>query len=80
MAVADLARRLLAGVLITDGLITVGWGSDFLRWQRRLAPDWYRPLLDALLAWPEWALRLGAAAEAALGGFWLICHLRERRR
>ncbi|WP_272481715.1 hypothetical protein [Rhodothermus marinus] len=33
-------------------------------------PAWYRPVLDGLLRWPEWLLRLGAALEAGLG-WWL---------
>lgn len=63
--------RSLALVLVADGLITVAWGRGFLIRQRRLAPDWYKSVLDWLLGWPEPLLRLGAAIEAALGGLLL---------
>jgi len=56
-------KRLLALILLGDGLITVFWGPGFLDWQRRLAPRWYHPVLDWLLRWPDPILRLGAAAE-----------------
>lgn len=64
--------RLLAVVLVADGLTTIAWGRGFLAWQRRMAPAGYRPVLDALLDWPEPFLRLGAAGEAVLGGSWLM--------
>ncbi|BBM73826.1 hypothetical protein [Rhodothermus marinus] len=66
----SMVRRLVAVLLLADGLITVVWGPGFLRWQRRWMPAWYRPVLDGLLRWPEWLLRLGAALEAGLG-WWL---------
>jgi hypothetical protein len=43
-------------------LITVAWGRGFLIRQRRLAPDWYKSVLDWLLGWPE---RVGLAARLA---------------
>ncbi len=63
-------RRLIALLLVTDGVITVVWGRGFLRWQRRWMPGWYWPVLDGLLRWPASLLRLGAALEALLG-WWL---------
>lgn len=70
-------KRLLAAILLADGLITVVWGRGFLRWQRRIVPEWYKPGLDVLLEWPESLLRLGAASEAVLGGLWLIRLVRK---
>ncbi|HEY76125.1 MAG TPA: hypothetical protein G4O00_08085 [Thermoflexia bacterium] len=64
-------RKLLALILLGDGLITVVWGPGFLRWQRELAPRWYHPVLDGLLRWPSPLLRMGAAFEA-LVGWWLL--------
>jgi hypothetical protein len=72
--------RLLAAMLIVDGLVTAAWGRGFIAWQRRIAPGWYSPLLDALLGWPEPLLRAGAAGEALLGGLWLVCLARGRAR
>ena len=51
--------RLLVVILIGDGLMILAWGRCFLVWQRRVAPNWYRPVLDRLLGWPESLLRLG---------------------
>lgn len=62
-----MVRRLLATILILDGLVTVAWGQGFLAWQRGFAPTWHRAILDKLLSWPESLLRLGAAAQAGLG-------------
>lgn len=75
--VAQRLGRILALVLVTDGLVTLAWGRGFLAWQRRIVPGWYKPALDALLDWPESRLRVGAAGEAALGGLWLAYLLRK---
>ena len=56
-------------IALGDGLITILWGSGFLRWQRKLAPRWYHPVLDWLLTWPDPALRLGAVLEACVGWY-----------
>ena len=74
---AERVSRILAFVLVGDGLITVVWGRGFLAWQRRIAPEWYGPALEALLDWPESLLRLGAAGEAVLGGLWLAYLLKK---
>lgn len=68
--------RLLAVILVVDGLLTIAWGRGFITWQRRLAPEWYRPVLTALLGWPEPLLRLGAVTETAIAGVWLAQLLR----
>jgi uncharacterized protein YndB with AHSA1/START domain len=75
--IVDRLQQWLAFALVADGVITVAWGRGFLRWQRRIAPGWYRSVLDAYLEWPESCLRLGAAAEALAGGLWLVHQLQE---
>ncbi|HSJ52974.1 MAG TPA: hypothetical protein VLC52_04435 [Anaerolineae bacterium] len=62
-------RRLVAAVLILDGLVTAVWGHGFIAWQRSFAPAWLqKAVLEPLLRWPEPLLRLGAAGQAVLGG------------
>ena len=58
--------RLLAFVLVGDGLIAVAWGRSFIAWQRRIAPSWYKPVLSWLFGWPESLLHLGAGGEVIL--------------
>ncbi len=71
-------KHVLAWILLVDGVLTVVWGAAFLRWQRRVAPAVYRPVLDALLRWPEPMLRGAAAAEAMIG-LWLLRRVRSAR-
>ena len=68
MRIARSMGRAQALILIAEGLITVVRGRGFLVWQRRVAPDWYKSVLNWLLGWPELLLSLGAAVEIALGG------------
>lgn len=75
----DIASRLLAIILIADGSSTLAFGHRLLAWQRRVAPDWYQMALDALLDWPEPALRIGGAVEMILGLLWLKHLLREAK-
>ena len=71
--------RLMAAILLADGLVTAIWGRRFLWWQRRHVPDWYKLGLDALLEWPESLLRAAAAGEAALGAWWLLGQGKKHR-
>jgi uncharacterized protein YjeT (DUF2065 family) len=73
----DFVSRLLAAILITDGSVTLIFGHRVIAWQQRVAPAWYQMALDALLDWPERALRLGGAVELILGLLWLKRLLRQ---
>ena len=67
----DYLTRLLAIILIADGSATLVFGHRLIAWQRRIAPGWYQMALDALLDWPELALRTGGVVELTLGLLWL---------
>lgn len=73
----DFVRQVLAVILIADGSATLIFGQRVIAWQRRVAPVWYQMALDALLDWPEPALRLGGAVELILGLLWLRRLLRH---
>lgn len=75
----DIVSRLLAVILVADGLSTLLFGHRLIAWQRRIAPDWYQMALDALLDWPEPALRSGGAIELLLGLLWLKHLLRPAK-
>jgi len=67
----DIVSRLLAVILVADGLATFIFGHRLIVWQRRVAPEWYQMALDALLDWPEPALRTAGVIELLLGLLWL---------
>jgi uncharacterized protein YjeT (DUF2065 family) len=73
----NFVTRLLAVILIADGSATLIFGQRLIAWQRRIAPAWYQMALDALLDWPEPALRTGGAVELILGLLWLKRLLRQ---
>ncbi|MFN2240848.1 MAG: hypothetical protein ACK2U2_01085 [Anaerolineae bacterium] len=73
----EVVNRLLAVALIADGSATLIFGHRLLAWQQRVAPVWYQMALDALLDWPEPALRVGGAVELILGLVWLKRLLRH---
>lgn len=75
----NFVTKLLAAILIADGSATLIFGQRLIVWQRRLAPDWYQMALDALLDWPEPALRTGGAIELLLGLLWLLRLLRQEK-
>lgn len=75
----DIVSRLLAVILIADGSSTLVFGRRLIVWQRRVAPGWYQMALDALLDWPDSALRTGGAIELILGLLWLKHLLRETK-
>lgn len=67
----DALSQLLAIILIMDGSATLVFGHRAIAFQRRIAPDWYQMALDALLDWPESALRAAGALELILALLWL---------
>ena len=75
----EFVSQLLAVTFIVDGLASLILGHRLITWQQRIAPAWYQMALDALLDWPEPALRTAGAIELLLGLVWLKRLLRPQR-
>lgn len=65
--------RVLAAVLLLDGLLTASLGRKYLC-RMRLGPPGnpFRRVVEWFIGWPAWALRGGAAFQAAAGAGMLM--------
>lgn len=60
-----LVRRVIAIVLVVDGIGTALLGYRFLDWQAQLGVDWYnRTVLRFFYRWPEPLLRAGGLLQS----------------
>lgn len=61
-------QRLIALLLMADGISTSLGGHQFLLWLKTWLPrPFFHPFLNFFLSWPESLLRIGAMLQALVG-------------